>query len=94
VDIIQIDSRYKKRNHLNPDYGKPLTETEIEILKLVANGETTKSIAFIRSISTKTAEKHRERMMRKLDLHCIADLTHFALATGVCGNKFGGNHHA
>lgn len=89
--IEALDGRYSKRKHVNPNLGKPLSKAETDVLRMIAIGETNKSMAFLRQTSIKTIEKHRTHLMDKLDLRCIADLTHYALANGVCGNKFGGN---
>jgi two-component system response regulator NreC len=59
-------------------YGS-LTKREREILYLVANGMKNKEIATTLGISTRTAESHRARIMRKLNLRNTVDLTHFAL---------------
>ena len=60
-----------------------LTQRERGVLKLVAEGNTTKEIADTLFISSKTVEKHRTNLMRKLDLHNIAALTAFALEKGL-----------
>jgi DNA-binding NarL/FixJ family response regulator len=60
-----------------------LTPREIEILKLVAEGFTSKAIARLLCISPKTADKHRTNIMRKLDLHSAAELTVYALKQGL-----------
>jgi DNA-binding NarL/FixJ family response regulator len=60
-----------------------LTPREIEILKLVAEGYTSKAIANFLCISPKTADKHRTNIMRKLDLHSAAALAVYALKQGL-----------
>lgn len=82
--------RYGK-TRMNGHYlkDKPLTKCEIDVLRMIAMGETNKSMAYIRKRSIKTIEKLRTSVHHKLGLYCIADLTHYALATGICGNKFG-----
>lgn len=60
-----------------------LTSREREVLKLVAEGNTTREIAEYLSLSTKTIEKHRSRLMRKLDLHNVSDVTAYAIANGL-----------
>jgi DNA-binding NarL/FixJ family response regulator len=60
-----------------------LTPREREIIKLIATGSTTKDVAARLNISLKTAENHRANLMRKLDLHNAASLTHFALEQGL-----------
>jgi DNA-binding NarL/FixJ family response regulator len=60
-----------------------LTPREREVIQLVAEGKTTKEIATNLSLSVKTAETHRTNLMRKLDLHSIADLTLYAVRNGI-----------
>lgn len=59
-----------------------LTPRESEVLQLIAEGIPNKAMAAILSISIKTVEKHRHRLMEKLDLHTIAALTRYAMSTG------------
>jgi two-component system response regulator NreC len=47
--------------------GKPLSEREIEVMSLVANGFTNKEIANKLAISVKTVESHKTNSMQKLD---------------------------
>ncbi len=70
----------------NRNAGAPqqvLTPREREVIQLVAEGKTTKEIATTLSLSVKTAETHRTNLMRKLDLHSIADLTLYAVRNGI-----------
>ncbi len=60
-----------------------LTEREREILKLIAEGYKNREIGEHLFISLKTVEKHRSRLMKKLDLHNTAALTAFALEKGM-----------
>lgn len=62
---------------------KRITEREREILRLIAGGHTNRAIAGKLQISEKTVETHRSRMMRKLDIHRLADLVRFALEAGL-----------
>lgn len=62
---------------------RPLTERQSEILQLVAEGHQNKQIAGLLSISVKTVEKHRQDLMDTLDIHNIANLTRYAVASGV-----------
>ena len=61
----------------------PLTPRETQILKLIAEGKSNKMMAQCLRISPKTVEKHRQRVMDKIDLHEPASLTRYALATRV-----------
>jgi len=60
-----------------------LTEREREVLKMVAEGLTTKEIAARLDISGRTVESHRANLMRKLDLRSVALLTQFAIREGL-----------
>lgn len=60
-----------------------LTQKEREVLQLVAEGRLTKEIAEILRISPKTIENHRQRIMDKLEIHSIAELTKFAIREGL-----------
>jgi len=60
-----------------------LTDREREVLRMVAQGLTTKEIAARLAISTRTVESHRANLMRKLDLRSIARLTQFAIREGL-----------
>ena len=61
----------------------PLTSREREVLQLVANGKSTKQIALELHISTKTIEMNRRKIMEKLDIHSIAELTKYAIREGL-----------
>ena len=56
---------------------------EREVLQLVAEGQTTKSIAKILHLSPKTVDSHREHIMEKLGIRNIAGLTKYALREGL-----------
>jgi DNA-binding NarL/FixJ family response regulator len=58
-----------------------LTAREREILKLIASGLTNKKIADKLSISIKTVETHRARILQKLDFHTTAELVKYAIKT-------------
>ncbi len=60
-----------------------LSSREVEVLQLIAEGDANKKIAADLGISVKTVEKHRDHLMRKLDIHDTAGLTRYAIATGV-----------
>ncbi len=64
-----------------------LTQREREVLKLVAEGYSSKNIAELLYISPKTVERHRSNIMNKLDLHNISELTLFAIDKGLVGLK-------
>jgi DNA-binding NarL/FixJ family response regulator len=61
----------------------PLTLREREVLQLIAEGQKTKQIAARLGISVKTAESHRTRIMKKLDVHDTANLVRYAIRRGL-----------
>lgn len=60
-----------------------LTNREREVLVHIADGFSNKEIAHQLSIGVRTVETHRERIMRKLDIHTVAGLTRFAISQGL-----------
>jgi two-component system response regulator NreC len=60
-----------------------LTPREREVLQLLAEGESVKTIAGKLCISIKTVETHRRQIMEKLDIFSIAELTKYAVSHGL-----------
>ena len=60
-----------------------MSAREREVLQLIAEGWSTKQIASHLYVSIKTIETHRRQIMKKLDLHSIADLTKYAIREGL-----------
>jgi DNA-binding NarL/FixJ family response regulator len=60
-----------------------ITPRQREILQLIAEGKSTKEIAEILYISTKTVETHRTQLMDRLDIHDIAGLVRYAIRVGL-----------
>jgi DNA-binding NarL/FixJ family response regulator len=61
----------------------PLTAREAEIVKLIAEGESSQQIADLLVISPKTVERHRANILEKLALHDRVDLTRYAIREGL-----------
>ena len=61
----------------------PLSIRERQVLQLIAEGKSTKDVASLLGISTKTAESHRSRLMKKLDIHETASLVRYAVRRGL-----------
>jgi DNA-binding NarL/FixJ family response regulator len=61
----------------------PLAPRERQVLQLVAEGKTSKEIAAVLGLSTKTAESYRARVMGKLDIHDTAGLVRYAIRQGM-----------
>jgi DNA-binding NarL/FixJ family response regulator len=60
-----------------------LTTRQREILQMIAEGRSTKEVAFTLSISAKTVETHRAQIMERLEIHDLAGLVRFAIRTGL-----------
>lgn len=60
-----------------------LTGRQREILQLIAEGETTKGIALLLKISSKTVEYHRAQLMERLNIFDLPGLVRFAMRTGI-----------
>ena len=60
-----------------------LSARERQILQLVGEGKSTKEVAVQLGVSVKTAESHRARLMRKLDIHETASLVRYAIRRGL-----------
>lgn len=67
-----------------PKLGAPtLTSRETEVLQLIAEGATNKEAAATLGISIKTVEKHRHKLMQKLNIHHTAGLARHAIENGI-----------
>ena len=76
VDSLRKRSMRRKRSEM-------LGRREREVLQLLAGGKTSAQIAAALYIATGTVEVHRRNIMRKLDLHNVADLTRYAIREGL-----------
>ena len=80
--IIEGYLKGKKSNQSLSSW-ESLSQRELEVLKLIAEGYKNKEIAGDLCISLKTVEKHRANLMKKLDLHNAAALTVYAVDKGL-----------
>src|SRR4029077_19097389 len=60
-----------------------LTPREREVVQLIAEGKSSKEVASLLNLSTKTAETHRSNIMRKLGFHSIRDLVVYAIKNNI-----------
>src|SRR5690242_15625886 len=74
------------------EYGKGTTKRDLletlsprqrEVLRLIAEGRTTKQIAQVLAISVKTVETHRAQLMERLGIHDVAGLVRYAIIVGL-----------
>jgi DNA-binding NarL/FixJ family response regulator len=85
-------ARYLERQNSNlaePGHHRaaPLTSREAEVLQLIAEGKANKQTAAMLNLSVKTVEKHRQSLMKKLDIHDTAGLTRYAIDRGVIDSE-------
>ncbi|KAF0144653.1 MAG: two component LuxR family transcriptional regulator [Nitrospirae bacterium] len=71
------------KNEASEDLYEALTDREKQVLKLIAEGHTSKEIADILGISAKTAVAHQTNLSEKLDIHTRAGLIKFAITKGL-----------
>lgn len=65
------------------DQLEALSPRQREVLRLIAEGRTTKQIAQELQISVKTVETHRSQLMERLDIHDVAGLVRYAILVGL-----------
>jgi len=63
--------------------GVRLSDREREVLQLIAEGRSSKEIGVAFHISARTVDTHRQRLMDKLGIHTVAELTKFAIREGL-----------
>jgi DNA-binding NarL/FixJ family response regulator len=78
ADLIMVGF---KRHHVDPDAARlpKLSPREREVVQLVSEGKASKEVAAILNVTLATAETHRSNIMRKLELHSIAELVLYAV---------------
>jgi DNA-binding NarL/FixJ family response regulator len=60
-----------------------LSRRELEVLRQIADGKSTKEIAFMFGVSSRTIDVQRNNIMKKLNLFSIAELTKYAIRNGL-----------
>jgi len=76
--IFEVTNRATKRDLL-----ATLSPRQREVLRLIAEGKTTKQIAHVLDISVKTVETHRAQLMERLGIHDVAGLVRYAIIVGL-----------
>jgi two-component system, NarL family, response regulator NreC len=86
TDIV-VDSYVRQPAESEKSAFSVLSQREREVLQLMAEGNTTKQIALHLHISPKTVEGHRLRLMSKLDIDNVAQLTKYAIQEGLTSSE-------
>lgn len=79
VSAVVVEA-FLNQTDVPPD---PLSPRERQVLQLVAEGKSTRAIAELLGVSVKTAESHRTRIMKKLEIHETAGLVRYAIRHGI-----------
>jgi DNA-binding NarL/FixJ family response regulator len=74
---------YLRRTGGAPPESGSLTPRQRQVLRLIAEGKTTKAIARLLGVSVKTVETHRAQLMDRLDIHDVAGLVRHAIRIGL-----------
>lgn len=74
---------YLRRTGGAPPESGSLTARQRQVLRLIAEGQTTKAIARLLGVSVKTVESHRAQLMDRLDIHDVAGLVRHAIRIGL-----------
>ena len=80
-DVARLALNQFVRGGSGPN-GTNLTNREREVLTQIAEGLSNKEIASRLGVGVRTVETHRERIMRKLNIHSVAGLTKYAISKG------------
>ena len=84
--LVQFQERSADRQPANPELRRrieDLTARELEVLRHIAEGHSTKEIGARLGITFKTAACHRHRLMQKLDVHGTGSLVRIAISSGL-----------
>jgi len=79
-DLMQA---YKGGSQRRQKAAPHLTPRQREVLQLVAEGHSAKEIASVLSVSARTVEFHKYRMMEELNLRSVAELIQYAIKEGI-----------
>ncbi len=80
---LVIEAHLRPASQPEPAHAPSLGPRELEIVQLLAEGHTSPQIARKLHISTRTVESHRRNIMKKLNLHSIAEITKYAIREGL-----------
>ena len=76
-----IDEYIRRTNVSRP--GEILSNRQLQVLQLIAEGKTMKQVALELGISIKTVETHRAQLMSRLNIHDVAGLVRYAIKRGL-----------
>jgi len=80
---VLVDEFVKHQPDLDSSGIDLLSNRELEVVRLMVDGESTKQVAIALGISQKTAQAHRQNIFRKLGITGTAELVHLAIRAGI-----------
>jgi DNA-binding NarL/FixJ family response regulator len=80
---LVLEAHLRSGSHPEPPSAPSLGPRELEIVQLLAEGHTSPQIAQKLHISTRTVESHRRNIMKKLNVHSLAEITKYAVREGL-----------
>ncbi len=83
LSVQLTESPFDKVQDMSPDRYEALTERERQVFQLAAEGRTSSEMGRVLSISPRTAEVHRGRVMEKLGLRNQTELVKYAIQRGI-----------
>lgn len=83
AEVAKLIAGGKSFRRLAGEAGKSLTPRELEVAKLLADGKNVRETAKLLGMAHKTADVHKTRLMKKLDIHNRSDLTRWAIKSGL-----------
>ena len=75
-----LQQRKYRESHPRTSAARTLTDRQKDVVQLIAEGYSNKQMATMLCISTKTVEKHRQALMKTLNIHEVATLTRYAVS--------------
>jgi len=84
--MLDNETRYRQQNELIRQRFQSLSPRELEVLGLLTQGESTKSMARLLDISSKTVEMHRANLLRKSKAKSSTELVQLAVISGLFDN--------
>ncbi len=83
ISGVVVNGYLNRISNHDSDNSEVLSDREREILQIIAEGKSTKQIALKLHISIKTVETHRRKIMNKLNMFNVAELTKYAIRKGL-----------
>jgi len=80
--VADFDTERRRRSAETGQF-EVLSDREREVLKLIAEGKSGEEVAKALRISGRTVKVHRQNIMKKLDVHKVADLVKYAIKAGL-----------